>query len=284
MLGQIHEQLQLDKGFPFACFGTLDSDRQQFLHVHDCLELNIVQRGEGCYIINGKKYPIQPGDIFVINNQEPHMAVHEENLELTVLVFDIELLWNSKGVRQFLTPFLSRKEQFSHRIAAEHLRQPRMAQLFCDIKREYEEQEIGWQIAVESLLLCLLTMVYRCYDEKRELEEGNDDFQRMYTRISAVFGYIERNFREKITLDDLAQQVSLSPHYLCKCFKKVTGRTIFEYVEQMRIQYSCYLLQSTERSVMEIAMESGFNSVSYYNRTFKKYKDATPKEYRKRTS
>lgn len=278
MSEQIHEQLELDKHFPFACFRT--ADRQQFLHVHDCLELNIVERGEGDYIINGKRYPVQAGDIFVINNQEPHMAVHKECLELIVLVFDIDLLWSSKGISQFLTPFLSRKEQFSHRIAAGNQYQSEMAQLFHRITKEYEAKEIGWQMAVQSLLLYLLTLIYRCYEENQELEEEYDDFQKMYTRISAVFAYIEQNFRERVTLKKLAAEVSLSPHYLCKCFKKVTGRTIFEYVEQMRIQYSCYLLQTTQQSVMEIAMASGFNSVSYYNRTFKKYKNATPKEYR----
>ncbi len=283
MYQQIHEQLKLDESFPFALFQT--SQKQQFLHVHDCLELNLVNRGEGSYIINGKKYPIKQGDIFVINNQEPHMAVHEDNgenaLELTVVVFDVEFLWRNKGIGQFLTPFLSRKEQFSHRISTDVQNYERMKELLRTIAEEYVQQEKSWELAVESLLSYLLTLLYRCYDQKQELEEEGKDFQKMYTRISAVFEYIGEHFKENIKLEELAQLVSLSPHYLCKCFKKVTGRTIFAYMEQMRVQYSCYLLRTTRTSIMDIAMESGFNTVSYFNRVFKKYNGQTPGEYRK---
>lgn len=276
---QIHEQLQLDKEFPFALFRT--SDRQQFLHYHDCLELNMIERGEGSYIINGKKYPISPGDIFVINNREPHMAVHKEMLDMTVLVFDIELLWRNKGISQFLTPFLSRKEKFSHRIVGNNnLYYEQMADVFSKLSGEYQEQEKGWQISVEAMLMYLLTLIYRSYDKNQELDEEPDNFQIMYTRISAVFDYIEANFKESIALSTLAELVSISPHYLCKCFKKITGRTIFEYIEQMRVRYSCFLLQTTQKPVMEIALESGFNTVSYYNRIFKKNVGMTPKEYR----
>lgn len=283
MFHQIHEQLKLDARFPFALFRT--SQKQQFLHYHDCLELNLVESGEGCYVINGKKYPIKPGDIFVINNKEPHMAIHdadsEKGLELMVLVFDVDLLWRNKGISQFLTPFLSRKKQFSHRIAACSQYHSQMMQLFQQIAREYQDQEKGWELAVESLLMYLLTLLYRCYDEKQELEAEGEDFQKMYTRISAVFDYIGEHFKESVKLEELAELVSLSPHYLCKCFKKVTGRTIFAYIEQMRVQYSCYLLRATHDSIMEIALVSGFNTVSYYNRIFKKHTGQTPRDYRK---
>lgn len=274
----IQEQFKLDKQFPFAAFKT--HDRQQFLHVHDCLELNIVERGEGHYIINGKKYPMCAGDIFVINNKEPHMAVHDENLELTVLIFDINLLWSSEGMSGFLTPFLSRKEQFSHRITGQSRNYDEMAELFGKIEQEYRARQSGWQIAVQSLLGYLLTLLYRCYEEKQELDKNRDDFQQMYARICAIFHYIEKHFTEKITLEQLAWEVSISQQYLCKCFRKVTGRTIFDYIEQMRLQYSCYLLRTTQESITEIAMESGFNTVSYFNRIFKKYKGCTPRQYR----
>lgn len=278
MFGYIYEQWSLDPQFPFALFRT--SEKQQFLHSHNCLELNMIAHGEGSYIINGKKYPIEPGDLFVINNKEPHMAVHKEELDIIVLVFDMDLLWKNKDICRFLSPFLSRKKQFSHRIA-NGVYDTEMADIFHKMNKEYESQEKGWQMALESLLMYLLTLLYRCYDEKQELEEELDDFQKMYARIYAVFNYIEKNFRKTITLDELASLISISPQYLCRCFKKVTGRTIFAYIEQMRVQYSCYLLRSTEDSITEIAFKSGFNSVSYYNRMFKKYEGRTPKNYRR---
>lgn len=275
---QVYEHLKLDDKFPFAYFTT--SDRQAFFHYHDCLELNIVEEGSGYYIINGKKYDISKGDIFVINNKEPHMAVHNQDFRLGVIVFDMNLLWTNKGIRSSLTPFFSRKEEFSHKISAENKYYQEMASIFEKLYNEYNEKENGWQTAVESLLMYLLTLLYRCYDEMEELDDTSDNFQKMYARISVVLEYLADNFKEEITLDELAKEVSLSRHYLCKCFKKVTGKTIFEYIEQMRIQYSCYLLKTSDSGIMEIALCSGFNSVNYYNRVFKKTMGKTPKQYR----
>lgn len=279
MYEQVYEHLKLDREFPFAYFET--SDRQAFFHYHDCLELNIVERGQGHYIINGKKYEIEKGDVFVINNRESHMAVHGEDFRLGVIVFDINLLWRNKGISSFLTPFFSRKEDFSHKISVENSYCREMKEIFEKIRCEFEGKEKGWQMAVESQLMYLLTLIYRCYDYMKELETSNDNFQKMYARISVVLEYLSHNFKEEIRLDDLADKVSLSRHYLCKCFKAVTGKTIFEYVEQMRVQYSCYLLKTTDESVTDIGMMSGFNSVSYYNRIFKKIIGITPGQYRK---
>lgn len=282
MYGLVHELFELDEKFPFEYFET--SDKQAFLHFHDCLELNIIKKGSGYYVINGKRYDMVPGDIFIINNKEPHMAVHDDDFLIEVLIFDINLLWRNKGISSFLTPFFSRKEGSSHKISANNPRQPEMAEIFGKIALEHRKKEIGWNMSVEALLMYLLTLIYRCYDEKQELEAANDNFQKMYSRISIVFEYISENFKNDIKLEDLAKEVSLSHHYLCKCFKKVTGKTIFEYIEQMRIQNSCYLLKTTDKSIMEIALESGFNSVNFFNRTFKKILDITPKEYRQRNT
>jgi len=278
MYGLVHELFELEEEFPFEYFET--SDKQAFLHLHDCLELNIIKKGSGYYVINGKKYDIEPGDIFIINNKEPHMAVHDEDFLIEVLIFDINLLWRNKGISNFLTPFFSRKEGSSHKISFNNPHQPEMAEVFEKILIEHRNKEIGWNMSVEALLMYLLTLIYRCYDEKQELDDANDNFQKMYSRISVVLEYISENFTEEIKLEDLAKKVSLSHHYLCRCFKKVTGRTIFEYIEQMRIQYSCYLLKTTDESIMDISLDSGFNSVNYYNRIFKKIMNKTPREYR----
>lgn len=279
MYDLVYENLKLDDNFPFAFFRT--SDRQSFLHYHDCLELNIVEEGCGCYLINGKRYDIKKGDIFVINNKEPHMAVHDKDFYLSVIVFDIKLLWRNKGISEYLTPFFARKEEFSHKIVINNKNYHEMVKVFNKIYIEYSGRDNGWELAVESLLMYLLTLIYRAYNDMEELDENSSEFQKIYSMIRVVLEYIGNNFREDITLDLLAKQVSLSPHYLCRCFKKVTGRTTFAYIEQMRVQYSCYLLKTTDKSIMEIALSSGFNSVNYFNRVFKKNINMTPKQYRR---
>lgn len=78
-----------------------------------------------------------------------------------------------------------------------------------------------------------------------------------------------------------ADSLAVSKTYLCRYFKEMTNQTVFEYVEQVRIQYACCLLKKVDLSIAEISLASGFGSVSLFNRMFKKYMHMTPGEFRK---
>ena len=86
---------------------------------------------------------------------------------------------------------------------------------------------------------------------------------------------------EEITLERLANTAMLNKNYLCSCFKETMGLPITQYLEHLRIQRACLLLASTEQSVTEIAYQCGFNSLSYFNRIFRKIQKTTPSSFRK---
>lgn len=275
----IHETFEFYDNFRFYLFQT--SDKQKELHCHDCLELNLAEQGEGTYIIGGKLYPIRKGDIFVINNREHHLALHgEEGLTLTVLVFDPEAVWKSRYGKEYLKPFLYRSKSFSNRITAQEEGYGMLLPAFNCLKQEAEGKRTGWQMVMEASIQLLLSLLYRYYNEKQEIKE-EDSFDPMFGRISRVFTYIDEHFAEEVTLDQLAKETAISRNYLCKCFKQMTGQTIFTYIEQVRIRYACYLLCTSQRSVADVAMESGFGSVSYFNRVFRRYCGVSPGRYRK---
>jgi AraC-like DNA-binding protein len=99
-------------------------------------------------------------------------------------------------------------------------------------------------------------------------------------RFRLVFGYIIGHYREKIELDTVAALVGLTPTSFCRYIKKMTGKTLFEIVLHYRLEASAQLLIGTSQPVNEIAFESGFENVSYFNRSFKKWKGLSPKEFR----
>lgn len=92
--------------------------------------------------------------------------------------------------------------------------------------------------------------------------------------------YIEENFDEQISLDDAAQTVNTSVRYFCKVFKKATGFTFTDYLSRVRIEKAKNLLLNPHRRISEVAFEVGFESLSQFNRSFKRLNGKTPTEYR----
>lgn len=263
----------------FRIFQT--SEKQEMLHCHNCLELNLVESGTGSYIIGGRLYPVCPGDLFVINNSERHLAIHkEEPLTLTVIVLDSDYVWQKYG-QDYLKPFYQRKDNFSNRITSESDEYTKMYQAISCIKEEAQCQKAGWQMVTEASVNLLLSFLYRYYHEKQELSDWRGNMQHSQGRISNILSYIDTHFTEGITLEQLAKETSMSRTYLCKCFKEITGQTLFTYLEQVRVQYACYLLQTSDLPIAVVAVEAGFDNVSYFNRVFKRCCGCTPGQYRK---
>jgi AraC-like DNA-binding protein len=93
--------------------------------------------------------------------------------------------------------------------------------------------------------------------------------------------FIQNNFNNKIALKQVADLLHLTESNFCKFFKKATGKTYSDYLNEMRINEACRLLVQTEKSVNQIAFDCGFETLSYFNRVFLNKKGITPSGYRK---
>ncbi|MGV3460544.1 MAG: AraC family transcriptional regulator [Flavobacterium sp.] len=100
-------------------------------------------------------------------------------------------------------------------------------------------------------------------------------------RINKVCRYIQLHSAEAITLQKAAYLIHLSPGAFCKFFKRVTGKTFSDYVNDIRIGNACQLLTETDATISAVAFASGFESLTYFNRVFRRKKDTTPVQYRK---
>ena len=102
------------------------------------------------------------------------------------------------------------------------------------------------------------------------------------SRLDEVLGYIRRNKTGNVTLEQAAAVAKMSAKSFCRFFKANTGKTLVEYLHELRIGEACRLLLETDQSVSEIAFECGFNNLSNFNRRFRELKSVTPREYRRR--
>ncbi|MFP4016093.1 MAG: helix-turn-helix domain-containing protein [Halanaerobiales bacterium] len=109
--------------------------------------------------------------------------------------------------------------------------------------------------------------------------------QDMYYRENltiTLIKYLKNNYKNDVTLDDLADVVNYSPFYLIRLFKKETGKTPFKYLQQIRILKAKDMLKNSDQSITDICFEVGFNNRCYFSSTFKEKVGLAPSEYRKK--
>lgn len=99
-------------------------------------------------------------------------------------------------------------------------------------------------------------------------------------KMQEVSRFMITNFQHKISLDEVAQYVGMNRSSFCTFFKREKGKSFFTFLNEYRIDCSCLMLRETEKSIADICYATGFDDVPYYNRTFKKLKGETPKDYR----
>lgn len=109
----------------------------------------------------------------------------------------------------------------------------------------------------------------------------NCDFNpRHETRMNKIYQYISSHFRDKISLEDIAQQAAMNPSAFSRYFKQCTGKSITEFLQELRLGYACKLLIQTNKNISEIIYESGFQSQTHFNKLFIKTNNLTPFTYR----
>jgi transcriptional regulator GlxA family with amidase domain len=99
-------------------------------------------------------------------------------------------------------------------------------------------------------------------------------------KIDTIFKYVNRHFQNQITLDDIADQVSMTVPAFCRYFKKSTGKTFTKLVNEYRVVHATKLLNESQLSITEICFECGFNNFSHFNKTFQEITGKSASNYR----
>ncbi|MBN8788801.1 MAG: helix-turn-helix domain-containing protein [Terrimonas sp.] len=136
----------------------------------------------------------------------------------------------------------------------------------------------------EKLMILLQVLEYLSHNhEHRFLCEQEftcdiDDTDK--TRINSVYDYIQKNYQRQISLADVASKLNMSEEYFSRYFSKTMKKPFFEFLNEYKINRACKLLIETDKQISEICYASGFESIPFFYRQFKKFKDCQPKTYR----
>ncbi len=121
----------------------------------------------------------------------------------------------------------------------------------------------------------------RTAQQKELVLATQEKFKQDDRRIQEILEYINDNLNEHLSVQKIAKQFFISREYLCSYFKKHTGETLFSYIRRQRLNYAVYLLENTDKKVIDICELSGFNAMSTFLSDFKNEFGMTPSQMRK---
>ncbi|WP_227521952.1 AraC family transcriptional regulator [Bacillus solitudinis] len=249
-------------------------------HHHSYYEIFYLLGGERTYLINNIEYKAQKGDLVIINPHDPHYTTSTDvpNFERIVVYFEPEfILPQCEELADTLFPLA----QGSQLIKFPLKDQLAIEQIIRELFSECSQQESGFEPCVKSTLSLLLIRIYRLLNqENRDL---HDHTHPMFEKIQEITSYIKRHYYDDIKLEDIAKDFYISPSYLSRIFKKLTGFGFREYLVEIRMNEAKKQLRETQEKTLTIADNVGFSTLSHFNTTFKKLVGVTPIQYRKRS-
>ena len=279
--------VEFDAEFPFALRFYLFSFHHRVTPTfHDYLEASYIYEGRGVFSVENKRYEVAAGDILVIGNSGFHRleARPGERLKVLCVFFLPELVYRIGGGTldfEYLGFFYHSSPEFVHAIPAGEFPHERVLKLIEGIDEELRQRSTFHQLAVKNQLLQILLLIARYYRVRSPNLHVYDKRRNDIRRLNDVFAYLDARYSGKISLAETAATAHLSSAHFCRLFKRVTGCTLTEYVFRLRIDKAKELLVKGEQSITEIALETGFESHSYFDRIFHRFTGVSPLEYRK---
>jgi AraC-like DNA-binding protein/quercetin dioxygenase-like cupin family protein len=244
-------------------------------HYHPEYELTLITRGKGKRLVGDSYENFEAGDLVLLGPNLPHTWTSDETKNKTVSAVVIQFS------KDFIQRFLELKE-FAE--VAALLASADRGLFFPNAKVDSGElKRLPALAGVEKITLLLLILQKLVVQKHKKLSSEyfhivkGEETER---RINKICQYIQIHSAERVTLEQVATLVHLSRSAFSKFFKRATGKTFSDYVNDIRIGNSCFMLCESDKAISEIAYETGFESLTYFNRVFLKKKGVTPKVFR----
>ncbi len=249
-------------------------------HYHNIVQILFLVKGEAVLYLNEKKYIIKDYDFIYINKYDRHKLIPDLSKSIVyVLEFEPNFIGNSKKYNEIFNFFSSLTDE--SKIIS--VNTPNLSQVILNLKDmlfESQYKHEDYKLFLEIRLMDILLSIKRYFTIKEPLYNKKEEDEYNKNIIKNVLDYVENHYYEKLTLDIISQKAHLSKRQFTRIFKKITGITFVEYLNDIRIKKALQMLRSNnENEIIYVCFETGFNDLSYFYRIFKKYTGLTPKEY-----
>ncbi|WP_341214743.1 AraC family transcriptional regulator [uncultured Wocania sp.] len=251
-------------------------------HYHPELELVLTLKSSGTRFIGDNIEQFNVNEIILIGKNLPHMWLNdkeyfEENSKLMAQAIAIHFKEDFAGNTFFNMPEMNAiKKLFDNAQYGVRF----FGDLSLVIKRIKKLENLkGFDKTVSFFKILNLLANHQEYKLLSSMGFVNSFKKTGRTNLAEVYEYIIKNFKNRITLEDVANIACMNPTAFSRVFKRVNRKTFSEYLNEVRIGYACKLLMEEKYNISEICFESGFNNISNFNRQFKKTTNYSPTEY-----
>ncbi|WP_195571440.1 AraC family transcriptional regulator [Paenibacillus sp. 1001270B_150601_E10] len=273
--------IEYSHAIPLEAFQWTPSSMLEPFHTHQSLEIGVCLSGSGVFYFEQKRYPVSPGDVFLVNQTELHIAQADPDDPCSFIFvnFDPGILLVED--EKLLLPYSYQSDQFQNHIAADtelaKMILPRMKIMLEEMKT----QEIGYLSRVRAVLIEIHVLFLRNYmnqissDQWRRLNES-------YRELRIILHFIHEQYTSDIQLADAAKLVGWSSGRTSRFFRECMGQSLKDYIQALRIREVTKKLVSTYDPISELCFDCGFQSMASFYRAFQKVTGMSPKSYREK--
>ena len=241
-----------------------------FLHDHELYEILFFLEGDAKFVIEGKEYFLESGDIIIVRKQEMHRVYHNSDARYQRIVLFVEPeFFNIHNCPNYEVQFLNSQLGIANRIKSDYVRSCGLYDAFKRLRRYSKNSTPEDEPIVVAIIIEILYLINRVGQFSSSDEHDS--------QVVQVISYINNHYTEDIDLESLEKKFFTSRYHLCKIFRKATGLTIHDYIRRKRLSRVRELHQSG-KSFSEAAMLSGFSDYSSFYRTYKKLMGCSPKD------
>jgi AraC-like DNA-binding protein len=244
-------------------------------HYHPEYELTLITEGSGKRLVGDSYENFDPGDLVLLGPELPHTwsSTKQRKKKSSAVVIQFS--------QEFIASFLSLPEFKKMGDLLTSSGRGIFFKVHKNVKEEIEQLPERSGVERVTALLNILQKL----SAQKSVPLSSEYFSAVKgreseNRINKVCQYVQKYASGKIDLEQTASLIHLSPSAFCKFFKRATGKTFSDYVNDIRIGNACELLTESDKAIGDIAFETGFESLTYFNRVFLKKKKITPRDFR----
>ena len=248
-------------------------------HYHDYIELLYAIKANADIWINGECHKFTTGDFVVLNSMDLHDFAFTEESEYICVKFLPQILYSDEQAffeLKYVIPFLSdnSRQKIFHNNELKNLN---LHSLMSEMMSEWDKKDTGYELIIRSNILRIFAGIFRYWRINGIIPLDIH----LTDEIKKALTYLAYNY-DSATEKTVAAHCGLSYNHFSYLFKKAVGKNFNEYLLSIRLSEAEKLLISTDKSITEIALSTGFSSASHFISRFKASKDITPRQFRER--